>query len=83
MSLDKEQHYNIHEAKRDFSKLIQQVEEGEEIVIDRRNKPVAKLSPTSDVSEERPIGTAEEFVVEVAPGFNDPLTDDVLSGFYG
>jgi prevent-host-death family protein len=82
MSVDKEQHYNIHEAKREFSKLIRKVEQGEDIVIDRRNKPVARLSSVSDVTDERPIGTAEDFVNDIGSGFNEPLPDDVLSEFY-
>lgn len=36
---------NIHKAKTDLSKLIARVEAGEEIIISRRNVPVAKLVP--------------------------------------
>jgi prevent-host-death family protein len=36
---------NIHEAKTHFSKLVERVEAGEEIVIARAGKPVAKLVP--------------------------------------
>lgn len=82
MSVNNEEHYNIHEAKREFSKLIRKVEEGEEIVIDRRNKPVARLSSASEVTGERPLGTAKDFVKDVGSGFNEPLPDDVLSEFY-
>lgn len=82
MNYSGERHYNIHEAKRDFSKLISRVEEGEEIIIDRRNKPVAKLSATTDVTDERPIGTAEDFVTDVEDGFNDPLPGEQLERFY-
>jgi len=35
---------NVHEAKTHFSKLLQRVEDGEEIVIARAGKPVATLS---------------------------------------
>ena len=35
---------NIHEAKTHFSELIAAVERGEEVMIARRGKPVAKLS---------------------------------------
>ncbi len=34
---------NIHEAKTTLSKLIERVEQGEEIVIARNGKPVARL----------------------------------------
>ena len=35
--------YNIHEAKTHLSKLIERVSSGEEIVIGKAGKPVAKL----------------------------------------
>lgn len=36
---------NIHDAKTNFSKLVQRAEAGEEIVIGRSGRPVAKLVP--------------------------------------
>jgi len=36
---------NIHETKTHLSRLIQRVEQGEEIVISRAGKPVAKMVP--------------------------------------
>lgn len=36
---------NMHEAKTHLSKLVERVEEGEEIVISRAGKPAAKLVP--------------------------------------
>ncbi len=35
---------NVHEAKTQLSRLLQAVEDGEEIVIARAGKPVATLS---------------------------------------
>ena len=45
----------ITEAKRDLSRLLKLVEEGEEVIITRRGQPIAKIvafkrSPTSDKS---------------------------------
>lgn len=37
--------YTIYEAKTHFSKLLQQVEAGEEVVICNRDTPVAKIVP--------------------------------------
>ena len=37
--------FNVHEAKTHFSKLLAKVEAGEEVVIARAGKPVAKLVP--------------------------------------
>lgn len=36
---------NIHEAKAQFSRLVERVARGEEIVIGKAGKPVAKLVP--------------------------------------
>ena len=35
--------YNVHEAKSNVSRLLEQVEQGEEVVILRHGLPVAKL----------------------------------------
>jgi prevent-host-death family protein len=45
MSSEDLDHVNMHEAKTHLSKLVERVEGGEEIVIDRAGKPVAKLVP--------------------------------------
>jgi prevent-host-death family protein len=38
-------HYNMHDAKTQLSRIIERVERGEEIVIDRAGVPVAKIIP--------------------------------------
>lgn len=45
MSIEDLDHVNMHEAKTHLSRLVGRVESGEEIVIDRAGKPVAKLVP--------------------------------------
>lgn len=37
--------YNVHEAKTHLSRIIERVEQGEEIVISRAGKPAAKVVP--------------------------------------
>jgi len=37
--------FNIHEAQASLSRIITRVEQGEEIIISRAGKPVAKLVP--------------------------------------
>jgi prevent-host-death family protein len=63
---------NIHEAKTNLSKLLERVQLGEEVIIAKAGKPVAKLVP---IRSERPrfqLGSAKgEFVVPA--DFNDPL----------
>ena len=48
---------NIHEAKTHLSRLIEQFEQGEEIVVARNGKPVFKFAPVSrQKSGKRPLG---------------------------
>jgi prevent-host-death family protein len=72
---------NIHHAKTHFSKLLERVALGEEIVIAKAGTPVAKLVP---VPVERPrfkLGSAKgEFVVP--DDFNDPLPKEIEDLFW-
>ena len=45
MSSEAAPQFNIHDAKTNLSKIIERVERGEEIIISRAGKPVAKLIP--------------------------------------
>ncbi|MGH2595092.1 MAG: type II toxin-antitoxin system Phd/YefM family antitoxin [Actinomycetota bacterium] len=69
---------NIHDAKTHFSKLIERVVLGEEIVIARAGHPVAKLVPIVPDSHARRPGSARGLFV-VPPDFDAPLPDDVIS----
>ena len=40
-----EVHFNMHEAKTHLSRIIERVERGEEVIIDRAGTPVAKIIP--------------------------------------
>ena len=71
---------NVHEAKTHLSKLLQQVEAGEEVVICRAGKPVARLVPVAPVKP-RVLG-GDEGKVRIAPDFDAPLPDDLLERFY-
>ena len=68
----------VHEAKTHFSKLLRRVAAGEEIVIARGGKPIAKLVPVSSVLN-RQLGR-DAGLVEVPEDFNAPLAEDVLGG---
>lgn len=73
---------NIHEAKTHFSKLLQRVLAGEEIIIARAGEPVARLIPYKIPLKERIPGTAKG-QIWIAPDFNAPLPDDILDAFEG
>ena len=71
---------NVHEAKTNLSKLLQRVQEGEEVVIAKAGKPIARLTRIQSKSSPRKIGSAAgEFVVP--PDFDEPLPESVLDGF--
>jgi len=74
---------NVHEAKAHLSEILAAVEEGESVVICRRNQPIAELRPLpKKPSQPRPIGLAkDEF--EIPASFFDPLPDDLLDLFEG
>lgn len=62
---------NIHEAKTQFSKLVERAEAGEEIVIARNGAPVARLAPLAERPKRRP-GSAQG-QVWMAEDFDDAL----------
>jgi prevent-host-death family protein len=73
---------NIHEAKTNLSRLLQRVAMGEEVIIAKAGKPVAKLVPIKGGSKRRMLGSAKgEFVVP--DDFNDPLPKEIEDLFYG
>ncbi|HME35845.1 MAG TPA: type II toxin-antitoxin system Phd/YefM family antitoxin [Candidatus Sulfotelmatobacter sp.] len=72
---------NIHEAKTHLSKLLERVALGEEVIIAKAGKPVAKLVPLSNEPKTRILGSAKgEFVVP--DDFNDPLPKEIEDLFY-
>ena len=73
---------NIHEAKTRLSQLIERVEAGEEIVIARAGRPVARLCPLKAHLVPRRLGRLNGRF-RIPDDFNDPLPDDVLNGFLG
>jgi prevent-host-death family protein len=73
---------NIHEAKTQFSKLIEAVIQGEEIVIARAGKPAAKLVPIQPQKPVRKPG-ALKGKIRIAADFDAPLPDDLQAAFEG
>ena len=65
---------NIHEAKTHLSKLIQEVIAGEDVIIAKGNKPVAKLVALHNQTPQRRLGTAKGSIV-MADDFDEPLDD--------
>ncbi len=72
---------NIHEAKTNFSKLVERAEHGEEILIGRAGKPVARIVPYHESQAPRTPG-GWEGRVNVAPDF-DELPPELATAFRG
>jgi prevent-host-death family protein len=73
---------NIHDAKTRLSQLIERVEAGEEIVIARAGRPVARLSPLKAHLGPRRLGRLDG-CFRIPDDFNAPLPDDVLERLLG
>ena len=72
---------NIHQAKTDFSRLVERVRRGEEIVIAKAGKPVAKLVAYQDAGAPR-RGGQWHGRVRVAADF-DELPAELTDAFSG
>ena len=65
---------NIHEAKTHFSKLLQRVLNGEEVIIANAGKPVAVLSPVvAPLARRIPGNDAGKVIMTAA--FDQPLPE--------
>lgn len=73
---------NIHEAKTHLSKLVDFAMQGEEIIIAKAGKPVARLGPIVKEKRKRRFGVLKG-KVKIAKDFDAPLPEDVLKGFEG
>lgn len=71
---------NIHEAKTHLSRLLVEVAAGEEIVIAKAGKPVARIVPVAGPRAERVLGIDAGRVV-IGHDFDAPLPDEMLAGF--
>jgi prevent-host-death family protein len=72
---------NIHEAKTHLSRLLERVSAGEEIVIGRAGKPVAKLVPYTERTGPREPG-AWRGKVKIHPSFHE-ADEDLIRLFEG
>jgi prevent-host-death family protein len=71
---------NVFEAKTNLSKLVAQAERGEEIIIARAGKPVARLTQIKPDKPKIRFGGLKG-KIWVAEDFDAPLPDDLLDEF--
>jgi prevent-host-death family protein len=63
---------NITEAKTHFASVLVKVEAGEEVIITRRGKPIAKIVAVKKTSGKRLLGQSRGEIV-IADDFDDPV----------
>ncbi|HET9181822.1 MAG TPA: type II toxin-antitoxin system prevent-host-death family antitoxin [Candidatus Angelobacter sp.] len=74
---------NIHQLRKQLSRLLQRVALGEEITICKAGVPIAKLVPAAGAGKgKRPLGIFKG-EIWIAPDFDAPLSPDILAGFLG
>jgi len=73
---------NVHAAKSQLSRLLDAAVAGEEVIIAKAGKPVARLVPFGQKKEPRKLGILAG-KLHVPDDFDDPLPDDVLADFEG
>ena len=67
---------NIHEAKTHLSRLLEAVAAGEEVIIAKAGKPVAKLVP---IEKPKRVPGRLKGLIQWSDTFFDPLPDDILN----
>ena len=72
---------NVHEAKTQLSRLLAGVERGEEVVIARAGKPVARLVAYDPAAGRKPGSMKGE--IRYGDDLIDPLPADIAASFYG
>lgn len=72
---------NVREAKTNLSRLLAQVEAGEEVIIVRDDKPVARLTPVQKRGKRQPGVFKGKFVLP--DSFFDPLPEEELKAWEG
>jgi prevent-host-death family protein len=74
--------YNLYEAKTSLSRLVDRAAEGEEIVIAKAGKPLAKLVPLPKAHTPREPGGWEGRVY-ISEDFDEPLPEEFQAAFEG
>jgi prevent-host-death family protein len=73
---------NIHDAKTHLSRLLARVEEGEEVVIAKAGKPVARLIPERPERAPKRVPGIDKGKLWIAKEF-DKMSEQELAAWYG
>jgi prevent-host-death family protein len=72
---------NLYEAKTNLSKLVDRAAAGEEIIIMKNGKPMARLVPFGAPKRRKSGGAEGKYWI--SEDFDAPLPDDILDAFEG
>jgi len=74
--------YNLYEAKTSLSKLVERAASGEEIIIAKAGRPLARLTAfRGQVAPRVPGGWENQ--VWIGPDFDEPLPEELADAFEG
>ena len=71
---------NVHEAKTHLSRLLEQVAQGEEVVIAKSGRPVARLVAVKGSTGRRKPGSAKG-QIKMCDDFDAPLPEEIQRYF--
>jgi prevent-host-death family protein len=72
--------WNVHKAKTHLSTLIDRALRGEDVVISRANRPVARLVALAPAAQRRTPGLHASTGYWMAPDFDEPLPESFWFG---
>ena len=82
MSAEAVEHFNMHDAKTHLSRIIERVERGEEIIIDRAGTPVAKIVPLVRKVNRTAIGSLAG-QIDLSGAWDSPGTNAEIAADFG
>ena len=74
--------YNLYEARASLSRLVDRAANGEEIILSKAGKPLAKLVPLHRSPEPRQPG-GWEGQIRISEDFDAPLPPEIQDAFEG
>jgi prevent-host-death family protein len=74
--------FNMHDAKTHLSRIIERVEGGEEVIIDRAGTPVAKIIPLVRRANRTSVGSLAG-QLDLSGDWDSPQTNAEISADFG
>ena len=75
-------HFNMHDAKTHLSRIIERVERGEEVIIDRAGTPVAKIVPLVRRANRTSVGSLAG-QLDLSGEWDSPQTNAEIAADFG